>query len=135
MALVIWTDKLSVGVKSIDEQHTVLFETINDLHAAMMKGQARSVIGDLLSGLLVYTRDHFSAEEEMLDSAQYPGLHQHKILHRLLTEQVEDFVARQKRGEITLSQDVSSFLSEWLTTHIQNEDQQYGPWMNDHGVR
>jgi hemerythrin len=135
MALVVWTDKLSVGVKSIDEQHTVLFDTINDLHAAMMKGQARAIIGELLCRLLVYTRNHFSAEEEMMDRAQYAGLSLHKVLHRNLTKKVEDFAARYKKGEITLSQDVSEFLSDWLKTHIQNEDQAYGPWLNDHGVR
>jgi hemerythrin len=135
MALVVWTEKLSVGVKSIDDQHTVLFETVNDLHAAMMKGQARAIIGELLHRLLTYTRDHFSAEEEMMDRVKYPGLSQHKILHRNLTKQVEDFIARYEKGEITLSQDVSSFLSDWLKTHILAEDQSYGPWMNEHGIR
>jgi hemerythrin len=135
MALVVWTDALSVGVRSIDDQHTILFETINDLHAAMMKGRGRAIIGELLARLLVYTRQHFSAEEELMDTTQYPGLSQHKLLHRNLTKQVEDFIARYQKGEITLSQDVSAFLSDWLKTHIQSEDQSYGPWMNEHGVR
>ena len=51
MPLVTWSDKLSVGVKAIDEQHTVLFDTINELHAAMMKGQARAVAGQILNKL------------------------------------------------------------------------------------
>jgi hemerythrin-like metal-binding protein len=135
MALVTWSDKLSVGVKSIDEQHTVLFNTINELHAAMMKGQARSKVGELLCTLLVYTRNHFTAEEELMAAANYPGLPQHRILHRELTKKVEGYIERYKNGDITLSIDLASFLSDWLTTHIQGTDKTYGPYLNENGIR
>jgi hemerythrin len=135
MALVVWSDKLSVGVKAVDEQHTVLFDTINDLHAAMMRGQARAIVGELLDRLLLYTRNHFSDEERMMESAGYPDLPQHQVLHRNLTKQVEDYIARYQNGDLTLSLDLSSFLSNWLKSHIQSDDQSYGPWLNEHGVR
>jgi hemerythrin len=135
MALVIWTDKLSVGVKPLDDQHTVLFETLNDLHAAMMKGQARAVAGTLLHTLVAYTRDHFAAEEAMLEATKYPALPTHRLKHRELTKQVEGYIVRYERGDITLSHHLLNFLSDWLTNHIQGEDQKYGPWLNEHGVR
>jgi hemerythrin-like metal-binding protein len=111
-----------------------LFNVINDLHAAMMKGQARAVIGELLSKLLAYTRNHFSAEEEMLERSNYPGLTQHRILHRALTKKVEGYVDRYEKGDLSLSSDLAHFLSEWLNTHIQKVDQAYGPFMNEQGV-
>ena len=132
MPLVTWSDKLSVGVKAIDEQHTVLFDTINELHAAMMKGQARAIVGELLTRLLMYTRNHFVEEEQMMETAGYPDLPQHRIRHRNLTKQVEDYIARFQNGDLTLSTDLAGFLSDWL---IQGEDQKYGPWMNEHGIR
>ena len=135
MALVVWSDKLSVGVKAIDEQHTVLFDTINDLHAAMMKGQARTIIGELLCRLLTYTRNHFTDEERMMEAAGYPDLPQHRILHRNLTKQVEDYIARFQKGDLTLSTELAGFLADWLKKHIQATDQSYGPCMNQHGIR
>lgn len=135
MALVVWSDKLSVGVKAIDEQHTILFDTINDLHAAMMKGQARTIIGELLCRLLTYTRNHFTDEERMMEAAGYPDLPQHRILHRNLTKQVEDYIARFEKGDLTLSTELAGFLSDWLKKHIQATDQSYGPCMNQHGIR
>jgi hemerythrin-like metal-binding protein len=135
MPLVVWTDKLSVGVKSIDDQHTVLFETINDLHAAMLNGQSGSVVGTLLHTLVDYTREHFTAEEAMMELAKYPSLAVHRIKHKDLTKQVDEYVTRYERGDITLSIQLSEFLSDWLTKHIQSTDQEYGPWLNDHGVR
>jgi hemerythrin len=135
MALITWTEKLSVGVKSIDDQHTILFETINELHAAMMRGQARTIVGTLLHTLADYTRHHFAAEEAMMAAAQYPGLAPHRIKHRELTKEVEGYVARYEQGDITLSMPLLNFLSSWLSNHIQNTDKEYGPWMNERGVR
>jgi hypothetical protein len=43
MALMDWNQSYSVGVLKIDSQHTLLFGILNDLHAAMMKGQAQSL--------------------------------------------------------------------------------------------
>jgi hemerythrin len=58
----------------------------------------------------------------------------HSLKHRQLTKQVEDYVARFGKGDITLGVDLLNFLSDWLTTHIQGEDKKYGPWLNEHGA-
>jgi len=135
MALVTWNEKLSVGVHSVDEQHTVLFNLINDLHAAMLKGQARAIVGGLLKDLLAYTRNHFTAEEELMDTKQYPELSDHKRLHRELTKQVSDFVGRYDKGEITLNLHLMNFLRDWFANHIQRVDREYGPWLNERGAK
>ena len=135
MAFMTWNDKFSVGVQTIDAQHQVLVETLNDLHAAMMKGQARAVAGSILNKLVEYTRDHFAAEETIMERTKYQALASHRIAHRELTKQVEEYVARLEKGDITLGVHLLNFLSDWLTKHIQGEDQKYGPWMNEHGVR
>lgn len=135
MAFVTWSDKLAVGVKSVDEQHMVLFEILNELHAAMMKGQARSVAGPLLHKLVDYTRDHFAAEEAAMASTKYPDFTEHQAKHRELTRKVEEYVGRFESGDITVGVHLLNFLSDWLTTHIQGEDKLFGPWMNDHGAR
>jgi hemerythrin len=134
MALVTWTDYLSVGVELIDNQHTVLFNTINELHDAMMKGQGRAKVGELLGMLLAYTRNHFSAEEALMEDAKYAGLATHRIEHCKLTKQVEWFVARHQQGDLTLSIELADFLSDWLKNHIQSVDQSYRPWLNKCGV-
>jgi hemerythrin len=135
MALLNWSDKYSVGVRTLDDQHTGLFQTLNDLHAAMLKGQAQSLTGPLLRKLVEYTRRHFAAEETLLVSTRYPGLAGHREKHRELTKQVEEYVARFEKGEITLNLALMNFLRDWLTNHIQKTDKEYGPWLNEHGVR
>jgi hemerythrin len=135
MALMAWDMKYSVGVKTIDGQHHVLFDIINDLHSAMLKGQAQSLTGPMLRKLVQYTNEHFNAEEGMLERTKYPGLADHRIKHKELLKQVEDYCARFARGEITLNLHLLNFLRDWLTDHIQKVDHEYGPWLNEHGVQ
>lgn len=134
MALMTFGPSYSVGVLTVDSQHKVLFDIINELHAAMMKGQAQSMTGPLLKKLADYTKSHFAAEEGMMTIAKYPGLAEHKIKHRDLIKQVEDYVARYEKGEITINLHLLNFLRDWLTNHIQKVDKEYGPWLNEHGV-
>lgn len=135
MPLIPWTDSLSVGVPSIDAQHRVLFDTLNELHEAMLKGQAKALTGPLLHSMLGYTRGHFSAEEAMMAAANYPGLAGHRVRHRDLALQMEGYATRFERGEITLNVHLLHFLGGWLTNHIQQEDRAYGPCLHTRGIR
>ena len=134
MALMTWNNRYSVGIGSIDQQHSALFGILNDLYDAMKKGQAQTVTGPLLRKLAEYTQNHFASEEAVMQSTHYPGLAEHRIKHRDLMKQVEAFASRFERGDVTLSVDLFNFLRDWLTTHIQKEDKQYGPWLSEHGV-
>lgn len=135
MPLLAWNDNFSVGVGTIDQQHSGLFSIVNDLHTAMMKGQTKSVIGALLDKLVKYTHEHFAYEERMMEAAKYPGLSVHKAHHADLTKQVSDFMARYKRGGGTLNIELLRFLSDWLTKHIQKEDKEYSPWLKSSGAK
>jgi len=135
MALMTFGQSYSVGVQTIDSQHKVLFGIINELHTAMMKGQAQSLTGPLLKKLTEYTRTHFTDEEAKMASTRYPGLADHRIKHTELLKQVDDYNDRFAKGEVTLNLHLLNFLRDWLVNHIQKVDREYGPWMNEHGVR
>ena len=134
MALLEWSSRFSVGVKTIDAQHEGLFAIVNELHTAMLKHQAQSVTGGLLGKLVKYTRDHFAFEERAMAAAAYPGLALHRTHHQDLTRQVGEFMARYQRGDVAINIELLRFLSQWLTKHIQHEDKEYGPWLNQRGV-
>ncbi len=135
MPLIHWNDTLSVGIKTIDAQHRVLVDTLNELHDAMLAGKAKTLTGPILQKLFHYTRDHFSAEEAMMATANYDCLAEHKVRHRDLAQQVEGYVTRFERGEATLNLHLMHFLRDWLTQHIQKEDRAYTPAMQARGLR
>jgi len=134
MAFLTWSSKYSVGVQSMDNQHTVLFGILNDLHEAMMKGHAQKTAGALLRKLVDYTKEYFTAEEGLMAASGYAGLAQHRALHRALTKQVDEFAACYSRGESTLNAKLLNFLRDWLSKHIQDEDKKYGPCLNEHDL-
>jgi hemerythrin-like metal-binding protein len=134
MSLIEWNDSLSVGVPSIDAQHSVLVKTLNELHDAMMSGQAQGKTGDLLRTLVRYTREHFASEEALMEQAGYAELKAHSKRHDELTTQVEDYVARFERGESTINLHLLSFLRDWLINHILKEDKAYEAALTSHGI-
>jgi hemerythrin-like metal-binding protein len=135
MALLTWNQNYSVKVPTIDSQHKVLFDILNELHAAMMNGQAQNLTGPILHKLADYTHTHFAAEEAKMASAKYPGLDGHKIKHRELVKQVEEYVLRYDKGEVTLNLKLLNFLRDWLTDHIQKTDMAYSSCLVEHGTR
>jgi hemerythrin len=120
MPLITWSSKYSVGVKNLDEQHQVVVNLLNELHAAMLKGQAQSVAGALLP---------------KIESTKFPGLAEHRAEHRALVAKAEEYGARHKRGDNTMYLELLNFMRDWLTFHMQNVDKKYTVWMNEHGIR
>jgi hemerythrin-like metal-binding protein len=135
MPLMMWDNRFSVGVKSIDDQHIVLFGYLNDLHDAMLKGEGSKMTGPLLKKLADYTRTHFAEEEKMMAAASYPRLTEHQAKHKELMKHVDAYAVRFGRGEATLNLHLMNFLRDWLTTHILKVDHQYGRCLNDHGIQ
>lgn len=135
MALMEWNDSFSVGVKAMDDQHKGLVKALNDMYDAMRSGRANDVIGPLLKMLVKYTREHFAAEEALINKHLYPDRKEHALHHQKLTHEVEALVARFDRGDLSVCIPLLNFLREWLVNHIQKEDRQYGVWLNAHGVK
>ena len=135
MPLFTWSNDYSVGVKSLDSQHINLFDMMNELEAAMKKGQGEVVTAPLLRKLLDYTARHFAGEERMLEVSGYPDFDKHRALHVALTRKVGDFVEKlENGGGSAINVELLFFLCDWLKTHIKQTDQQYSPWLQKSGV-
>jgi hemerythrin len=136
MAFFEWNESLNVGVDSINEQHKKLVAMVNDLHDAMQKGQAASVLGKTLDGLVNYTKTHFAYEEKLFADTGYADAAAHKLEHDKLTATVVSVQQKYNGGAgDSLSGSVMDFLKSWLVEHIQGTDRKYGPHLQAKGVR
>lgn len=126
MAMFQWTDVMSVGVASMDHQHKQLFQLINQLYEAMQAGKGDQLVQDILMKLSGYTRTHFAAEEEILRKIRYPGLNSQIALHKAFVDKVGQMIRDVKGGKKIATVSLATFLKDWLVTHIQKEDRQYG---------
>jgi len=134
MALITWSDTLSVKVKQFDDQHKKLVDMVNQLFDAMKTGKGSQVMGDILKQLIAYTQTHFAAEERLLKQYAYPDFEAHKKEHNALVMQVLDLQKQFQEGKPVLTQNIMTFLRDWLSRHIQGDDKKYGIFLNGKGV-
>jgi len=131
MSLFEWSNEYSVRNQGIDHQHQQLFNIINELYDAVQAEKGATVVGNTIQSLIDYTRDHFAAEEQLMQAKGYPDYVAHKAIHDALLAQVADFDLRYRNGETAVVEDILPFLlGDWLMNHITVMDQQYAPYLN-----
>jgi hemerythrin len=134
MPLIEWSEKLSVGIESIDLQHRKLIEIINSLDDALGNGNAIEVMDRIFRNLLIYTENHFEYEEKLFRQYGYSAQADHKISHQRLTDQVLTLQARAASGQEPIGDELLAFLKLWLTEHIIKEDMAYASFLIEKGV-
>ena len=125
-----WSEEYSVHLRVIDNDHKDLVNTVNSLHEAISDGSTRGQIGQTIGNLAKYVDEHFSREEALMETYDYPGLARHKRIHRHLTRTVYAIriIFTSKPQKIDPTQ-LLTFLREWLIHHILEEDTKYAPYM------
>jgi hemerythrin len=135
MPMLNWNSTMRIGITVFDKQHQRLADAINELQTAVEAGRDRSATGPLLEKLAADTRAHFNEEEAMMASSRYPPARLHALKHQSLLEKLDAFLARYGEGGLPMNQHSLNFLREWITTHIQSEDLNFGLWLSEHGKR
>jgi hemerythrin-like metal-binding domain len=134
MALVTWSDKYSMQIKEIDDQHKVLVGMINELHDAMKQAKSKEVSLEIINKMAEYTKFHFSTEEKYMTRFAYPDYAEHKREHENFVENVIKFKEDYENGKAGVSYDILNFLKDWLVGHIQDSDKKYAPLFIEKGL-
>ena len=135
MSLIEWNDSLSVKIDSIDEQHKVLVDMINDFYTHIVDKSNKELMADLLAKMKDYTVYHFAYEEKLFEEHGFTDSEMHKEEHQTFIDKVEDLEKRYNQGQIVLSLEITNFLKNWLTNHIQGTDMEYSEFMVAKGVK
>jgi hemerythrin len=135
MTSITWTDRLSVNVAEIDQQHKKLLAMLSDLSDAVSSGKGYAALGGITNELVTYTATHFQTEEQYFARFGYPDADQHKREHAFFVKKVADFKREFANGKASLSTEVVFFLSDWLKQHIMGTDKKYSHFFNEHGLK
>ena len=127
MSYLKWSDKYSLNVTEIDEQHKKLVSLVNDMYDAMHAGKGRDMIGTVIAEFVDYTDYHFKAEERLLRQSGYPDYDEHKKMHENLSRKAHSIKEAFDRGNTPSAIEVMLLLTNWLNTHILEEDRKYKP--------
>jgi hemerythrin len=119
-----WQKNYAFGIESIDNDHVKLVDMINNLYSAMSKGDGRSVIQDIVTGLVDYSKVHFKREEVKMKSINYKNFNSHEAEHDDFITKVSSFKKKLDEGRDNISIEVVTFLREWLSNHILTSDKE-----------
>lgn len=122
MSFITNVDKFSVGNPMVDADHRMLAEYINLLHEAVCSSALISEQVHLFAQLIERTKEHFQREEVLMQNMVYPDYAKHKAEHDMLLEEVQDLLVRFNVGSISLTDNLFSYLEEWLTFHEVTSD-------------
>ena len=120
-----WRPDYATGAERIDNQHKQLFDLVNELHDAMMKGKAKDQIQATLDQLISYTLTHFSDEETEMRRAGYPKLAEHIAEHKALTDKVTYYRQALRSGNLAITLEAMRFTGQWLRDHILQRDMDF----------
>lgn len=128
-----WTSDLAVGVDEIDGQHQELFKRVNELSQAMWEGKGREESVKLMVFLGDYVVTHFSTEERLMSSKNYPEFTLHKSIHDKFVQDFGNLKKQFDSGDVTSSMVIKILdeTCEWLRGHIKGVDKKLGVFLQD----
>jgi len=135
MASLIWNHACTVGVQSIDDQHGVLLDALNELRLALLHGEDSKSVRAMLKRATELMRLHVESEDKLLALHGFPGLAAHRAEHQRLLGRLAQYDLRFEQRQSASAYELVEYLRKWFTTHTGIAGQKYGPWLQECGVQ
>jgi hemerythrin len=122
--------KLKTGIKEIDKQHMLLFNTMQKFS---YRNKTNKVLWDIFMEIERYARLHFDTEEEYMRKYEYPFYNEHKVEHQKFTDKFE--VIRKDFEKTGFSEEFvnnfQSFMLDWFDYHYTNDDVKFAAFLKE----
>ncbi len=130
-----WSNKYSVGVSAMDEEHKGFIGTINKVIVARQHDYSQGEVEEVLSELVKFAKEHFKAEEAYMSKFEYPDYLLHYNEHLNFSLHMIIYNNQVINGEYKILDELYKYLQEWLVHHIQKTDKKYTKCFNKNGLR
>lgn len=137
MILIPWDEKFLLGISKIDEQHQKMLAIINQLFSIFDtdKQNDQKEIDTIIQEMADYAIYHFTTEEKYFKLFNYPKTAEHIEIHNQYRNKIKDWQDRYNASKDKLVFfEISNFLQDWWTWHINNTDRAYVPYLKANGV-
>lgn len=132
MSIMNWDKSLDIGVDKMNHDHQDILTQMNRIFDAAQAGVTGPTINLLVTQLGDICSKHFAAEEAYMASIGFPGLENHKVLHKnLLTKFAAHQQAIRDAGGVA-NDPFFGFLKFWLSSHIKGVDVKYAAHAGAH---
>ena len=130
-----WSDKYSVGISIIDEEHKKLFELINKANLVAKFGNNSNDVLAILDQMTEYVLNHFETEEHYMKEFHFSGFQLHRSEHIDFTNTTMDYKNRAVGGDYQITNEILEYLMQWLSNHIQVTDTKYIGCFKENGLK
>jgi hemerythrin-like metal-binding protein len=127
-----WTSANEMGHPEIDDQHKQLFLLGEAVLESLQHLDQKNVAVAKINAFIASAREHFTYEEGLMRSAGYPGLDQHAKFHASLLADLRVHCDKVQWDPKTNPADLTKYLSDWLTLHIDLEERDLVAWLKSH---
>lgn len=134
MPFIVWDELYETGVPAIDEQHKNLVSLANRMLDALTKKRGKDEVSYIITQMIRYAEVHFRTEEEFMTKAGYPGLEEHILLHEGFKQKITEFEQKFESQDLSLTTELTIFLTIWVTEHFTMVDQKYVPDLKRAGL-
>lgn len=121
-----------LGIKVIDEQHTMLFDLTDQAYRLLKDDNILykdEKLAKIILGIEEFAQKHFDEEEAYMEKSGYAAIEEHRELHRIFSKKVREFERSVKDLSLETQDDIIlsllDYLVLWLEKHIYVEDRKY----------
>lgn len=129
-----FSDRFSVLVKDMDQDHQRIFDYINQIHRLIKERGGHDKQLSLFREMAAFTRAHFEREETLMQQNAYPGYLEQQAAHQQLLQTVAEYIETLESGRRVNLVAALKFLNDWLKQHILVMDRQYGDYFKRKGI-
>ncbi|SCA56917.1 putative Hemerythrin-like metal-binding domain-containing protein [Candidatus Terasakiella magnetica] len=120
-----WSEKLSIEISLMDQQHHGLIDLFNDFLEAVETEQPVAALCDLFEKIITDAKAHFRCEEQLMMNINYSSIQEHKRHHAQLLSDAVDIFAELKKAHSSKEIHASVlFLRALVLKHLGEQDMQ-----------
>jgi hemerythrin len=118
-----WKDEYSIGIEEIDKQHRVLLDCFTLIEDSIALNESWTNVHFAVVELREFARIHFAVEETLMRMFNFPDAEPHAKAHQGFFARLQEI--EQKSLRVNASEEMATFLRDWLVKHICTADRGY----------
>ncbi|MDR2964689.1 MAG: bacteriohemerythrin [Treponema sp.] len=134
---VTWSNRYSMGIKLIDDQHKGLLDFVNELfnNSTGDEEAEREYFNKVMAKAVDYVKVHFATEERYMLGTGFPDYFAHKKTHQQFIIKVVESIKDFQRGKRLVLVSFARFLKDWVLSHVAMEDVKYSEYFKKIATR
>jgi hemerythrin len=122
-----WTKECRLGIDDIDSQHRLLYAIAGEIQEIDNPEEQGPEIKYFIDHVRKYIKEHFEFEEAFMEQIGYPGLNEHRKIHKIIVEEINHTLTSSK-NLTAMTQQIDYLMNIWVKDHILIQDRKYAEW-------